>query len=626
MDAMCHARNILILVFILILIVLVFLFVKKRYPLLQVYVEEDCEYVLMGGGYCFRGLYDPVALSHDFPYINIDEYIRVGDDEPYSNPNLVIRSHIFTVYGNIPVTSIAEGAFYKEAYIDLNFVDDPDSIEHSYGNDLIQSLVIPNTVKEIGNDAFRSCHNLTTVTIPSSVTRIGSGAFKDTPFLENLRKKNPLVVINNILLDANACNNPHVIIPQGVTCIAEDAFYACDNMESVVIPEGVTSIGYEFCNCKNLESVKIPKSVTHIAPVAFSNTPFLYKLQKQNPIVIINGILFNVSSYEGEELIIPKGVTQLPLGLLDDSKIQSLVVPSTVDTIKGSTFASCSLESVTIEKGVKIIENCAFRDCQNLTRVEIKDAKTRIDENAFLGCKNITDVVLPADADPSCYDKVFKNCYYKLKDSMVSGKVDGYEYVDLGLSSGRLWATCNLGATDREDVGDHYAWGETQVKEVYDENNYKWIDKNHEVKKYCVREEMGTVDYKTELDAEDDAAYVHMGKSWRMPSIEDWSELLAGCDWDRISLWHPKKGQLEEFLIGKSKQNGNVIMLPTKDSFGIMGTSYLSSTSSDWQESSENSDYWFIGFHVDSHGGFSKLKDYRYYGGLVRAVVNEGNR
>ena len=117
-----------------------------------------------------------------------------------------------------------------------------------------------------------------------------------------------------------------------------------------------------------------------------------------------------------------------------------------------------------------------------------------------------------------------------------------------------------------------------------------------------------------------------MGKSWRMPSIEDWSELLAGCDWDRISLWHPKKGQLEEFLIGKSKQNGNVIMLPTKDSFGIMGTSYLSSTSSDWQESSENSDYWFIGFHVDSHGGFSKLKDYRYYGGLVRAVVNEGNR
>ncbi len=295
MDAVYHARNILILVFILILIGLVFLFVKKRYPLLQVYVEDDCEYVLMGGGYCFRGIYDPVALSHDCPHINIDEYIRVWDTEPYSNPNLVIRSHIFTTHGNIPVTSIAEGAFYKGDYIDPNFVNDLDSVERSYGNDLIQSLVIPNTVKEIGDNAFRSCRNLTTVTIPSSVTHIGSGAFKDTPFLENLRKKNPVVVINNILLGANTFDNPHVIIPQGVTCIAEDAFYACDNIKSIVIPEGV-----------------------------------------------------------------------------------------------------------------EIIESCAFGYCQNLTRVEIKDAKTRIAENAFFDCENIKDVVLPADADPSYYDKVFK--------------------------------------------------------------------------------------------------------------------------------------------------------------------------------------------------------------------------
>lgn len=594
----------------------------------SIYVEEGCGYDLfVGGTYCFCGIYDSKATKaragYDFP---LEPYYYIENTEPYSNPNLVIRSHISTREGNLPVTSIAEGAFYK-VYIDLNFVADPSIVDHLYGNGLIKSLVIPDTVEEIGDNAFRSCGNLTTVTIPSSVKHIGSGAFKDTPFLKNLQKKNPVVVINNTLLDANACDSPHVIIPQGVTFIAEDAFESCENLESIVIPEGVTSIGDEFRNCKKLESVNIPKSVTRISCLAFRNTPFLYKLRKQNPIVIINGILLDVSSYEGEELIIPKSVTQLSQGFLGGSKVRSLVIPSTVETIKESTVTSRSLESVTIEKGVKIIENCAFRNCQNLSRVEIKDAKTRIEENAFHDCPNIMDVVLPADSDPSYYDKAFKNCYYKLKNSMVSGKVDGYEYVDLGLSSGRLWASCNLGATDRKDVGDHYAWGETQVKEVYDKNNYKWIDKNHKATKYCVYEKMGEVDYKTELDAEDDAAYVQMGKSWRMPSIEDWRELLGGCNWERITLFLPKIGRLEEFLIGKSKQNENVILLPIKDpAAGFMGTSYMSSTSKNCQESPEDKDLWFNGVYVDSCRISSGWKAYRYFGGLVRAVVNERNR
>lgn len=55
-----------------------------------------------------------------------------------------------------------------------------------------------------------------------------------------------------------------------------------------------------------------------------------------------------------------------------------------------------------------------------------------------------------------------------------SGIADGHEWVDLGLPSGTLWATCNVGATNPEDYGDYYAWGETEVKNEYKWNTYKY--------------------------------------------------------------------------------------------------------------------------------------------------------
>ena len=55
---------------------------------------------------------------------------------------------------------------------------------------------------------------------------------------------------------------------------------------------------------------------------------------------------------------------------------------------------------------------------------------------------------------------------------------DTHEWVDLGLPSGTLWATCNIGANAPEDYGDYFAWGETKPKDNYDLNNYKWY--NHD--------------------------------------------------------------------------------------------------------------------------------------------------
>ena len=131
-----------------------------------------------------------------------------------------------------------------------------------------------------------------------------------------------------------------------------------------------------------------------------------------------------------------------------------------------------------------------------------------------------------------------------------------HEWVDLGLPSGTLWATCNIGADNPEEYGDYFAWGETAPKEVYEWSTYKWNDRsNGKFTKYCTDSKYGTIDNNTELLSEDDAAYVNWGKNWRMPSLEQIRELINCCSW----LWTTRNGVNGQLVTGP---NGNTMFLP----------------------------------------------------------------
>lgn len=111
-------------------------------------------------------------------------------------------------------------------------------------------------------------------------------------------------------------------------------------------------------------------------------------------------------------------------------------------------------------------------------------------------------------------------------------------YVDLGLPSGTLWATRNVGASSPEDFGYFLAWGETEPKDVetYTWNGYKWCEGNvYSFTKYN-RGLYGIYDGKSELDPEDDAAYVHYPNG-RTPTRKQIHELLYYCDayWTQIN-------------------------------------------------------------------------------------------
>jgi hypothetical protein len=131
---------------------------------------------------------------------------------------------------------------------------------------------------------------------------------------------------------------------------------------------------------------------------------------------------------------------------------------------------------------------------------------------------------------------------------------NGHEYVDLGLSV--KWATCNVGATKPEEYGDYFAWGEVEPKEVYEWSTYKWCNGSDNTQtKYCTNRSYGTVDNKTQLDKEDDAASVNWGGAWRMPTEEEIDELRTDCTWEVDTL----NGVAGLILTGP---NGNNIFIP----------------------------------------------------------------
>lgn len=138
----------------------------------------------------------------------------------------------------------------------------------------------------------------------------------------------------------------------------------------------------------------------------------------------------------------------------------------------------------------------------------------------------------------------------------------GNGWIDLGLPSGLLWATCNVGADSPEGYGDYFAWGETAKKQVYDWSTYCYCTADGDslltLTKYNTSEAYGTVDGLTTLQTMDDAATAVAG-STRIPTREDWEELLAGT----VAEWTTLNGVGGYRL---TAPNGNSLFLPAAGS------------------------------------------------------------
>jgi len=210
-------------------------------------------------------------------------------------------------------------------------------------------------------------------------------------------------------------------------------------------------------------------------------------------------------------------------------------------------------------------------------------------------------------------------------DTGLLEDVNGHDYVDLGLSVN--WATMNIGATETTGSGDQFAWGETTSKSSYSWANYKYGSSAEDMTKYNV------TDGKTVLEATDDAAAVHWGGPWRMPTKKEFDELLSYCTWQ----WYGKDNTEFNGMCGYkilSNRHGytdKFIFLPLTDySTSDNGWAvYWSSTGYDGGNTGPSFSpvlYSLANSIIFSKSGINIQTENRYQNKSVRAVFTPKNK
>ena len=224
--------------------------------------------------------------------------------------------------------------------------DNCNAIIETEANKLIfgcNKTVIPNSVREIDNDAFENCKGLESITVPKGFTTL--------PLFRN-------------------CGLKSITIPLSVTSVGDCTFEGCKNLTAIVIPESVTEIGESaFEGCVNLAIVNIPKGVTKIADGLFNGCRSL------------------------KNIVITEGVKEKGnASFCECLNLASVNIPKSVDAIGDKAFSGGSkLSEISIPEGVREIGELAFSDC-NLKKITLPKSLEVIGEDAFCRCPEKMEV------------------------------------------------------------------------------------------------------------------------------------------------------------------------------------------------------------------------------------------
>ena len=305
----------------------------------------------------------------------------------------------------------------------------------------LSDIVIPTSITSIGNRAFNDCSSLSDIVIPSSVTSIGDCAFLGCSSLKYISIPKSVICLNgNPFADWNGkleCLSPNFIyeddvlfdkdksriisfrnkniesyvIPTGITSIGNNAFSGCGSLSDIVIPSSVTSIGYSaFYHCDFLSKIVIPSSVTSISDSAFLLCRSLSKIVIPSSVTSIGNNAFS-GCRSLSDIVIPSSVTSIGDGAFSDCvSLSYIAIPSSVTSIGDSVFYhSDTLSKIVIPSSVTSIGNNAFSDCRSLSDIVIPSSVTSIGDSAFSDCVSLSSIVIPPSVT-SIGDRAFEGC------------------------------------------------------------------------------------------------------------------------------------------------------------------------------------------------------------------------
>lgn len=363
--------------------------------------------------------------------------------------NIEITDFAFDNCSSLQKITVADDNKYYTSVDGILFSKNKDTIIRFPIGRSETEYVIPDSVIEIGDNAFEDCGNLLSITIPNGVTTLGDNAFSGTSIsvidipasvtsisgafsyckklahftIPNCIKTLDMYAFSGcssltgiIIPDSvttikygafSGCSSlTELIIPDSVTTIEDNAFESCSSLTEVSVPDSVTTMGSCFGNCTNLKTVKLPKGIDHISGFAYCEN--LENVIYPENVKRIGDEAFKLCK-KITKFTIPDSVTEIGGSAFSSSGLTSIVIPDTVTTIGEYAFKDCkSLESIKLPNQLHRIEDGIFEYCTALTHITIPNAVTYIGSYAFKNCA-LTSISIP-DTVTSIDSGAFENC------------------------------------------------------------------------------------------------------------------------------------------------------------------------------------------------------------------------